>query len=150
MPSIPSALLTIATDPKFFPHHLGGVDAAQAAGLQGDGLGPHLLKLSGASSGESSIPKEGILNIIRSLAPRHSAGHALAAGLNCSSGFSYDDGLAALSRRNNAFKANRFGQNDTSFISPRQRDERTRRFFSTQYSWKSVMLRNRTLGVSYQ
>ena len=38
------------------------------------------LKLSGASSGESSIPKEGILNIIRSLTPRQAAGNALAAG----------------------------------------------------------------------
>jgi hypothetical protein len=38
------------------------------------------LKLSGASSGESSIPKEEILNIIRSLTPRQAAGNALAAG----------------------------------------------------------------------
>ena len=38
------------------------------------------MKLSGASSGESSIPKEGILNTIRSLTPRQAAGNALAAG----------------------------------------------------------------------
>jgi len=43
---------------------------------------PEKLKLSGASSGESSIPKEGILNIIRSLTPRQAAGNALAAGFN--------------------------------------------------------------------
>src|SRR5574340_782181 len=38
-----------------------------------------LLKLSGASSGESSIPKEGILNMIRSLTPQQAARNALAA-----------------------------------------------------------------------
>ncbi len=37
------------------------------------------LKLSGASSGESSIPKEGILNMIRSLTPQQAARNALAA-----------------------------------------------------------------------
>jgi len=34
------------------------------------------LKLSGASSGESSIPKEGILNMIRSLTPQQAARNA--------------------------------------------------------------------------
>jgi len=38
------------------------------------------LKLSGASPGGSSIPKEGILNILRPLTPRQAAGNALAAG----------------------------------------------------------------------
>jgi hypothetical protein len=37
------------------------------------------LKLSGASSGESPIPKEGILNMVRSLTPQQAARNALAA-----------------------------------------------------------------------
>jgi hypothetical protein len=40
------------------------------------------LKLSGASSGESSIPKEGILSMIRSLTPQQAARNALAAEFN--------------------------------------------------------------------
>jgi hypothetical protein len=39
----------------------------------------HSLKLSEASFGESPIPKEGILNMIRSLIPQQAASNALAA-----------------------------------------------------------------------
>ncbi len=59
-----------------------------------------ILKLSGASSGESSIPREGILNILRSLTPRHAVGNALAAGFKRF--VSYSDSIpngAAIPRR---------------------------------------------------
>ena len=52
--------------------------------------------------------------------------------------------------RKTAFGANRFGQNFTSPLPPKKCDRRILIPFSRQKSLKSLMLKNRKFGVSYQ